>query len=56
MRSLWDTIFLFQPATDDLPGNHDVLWFDDSEEEVPKLQVSCALITASHFILTALIL
>ncbi|KAI5124379.1 hypothetical protein M0805_008982 [Coniferiporia weirii] len=39
LGSLWDSIFIFQPLTDDASGSEDRLWcFDNAEDEVAKIQ------------------
>lgn len=43
--TIWDVIFIFQPSLDSDINNGQSLWqFDDSEDEIAKLQV-CVYLT-----------
>ena len=42
--TLWDCLYVFQPIQDDESDNLDLWQFDDSEEEIAKIQVTSYLI------------
>ena len=42
--TLWDCLYVFQSIQDDEPDRFDLWQFDDSEEEIAKIQVTSYLI------------